>query len=68
MFTEAENLSIQLTEKMSANTEKRLLLSHSPITLVCLEVKSTFLYSISVLKHRVLGTRGICSLLQENVF
>jgi len=38
LHPEAENLCLQLTEKMSANTEKRLLLAHTPITLVCLEV------------------------------
>ncbi|KAL4223436.1 Phosphatidylinositol 4-kinase alpha [Mactra antiquata] len=35
--SEAENLCFKLTEKISANTEKKLLLSHAPILLVCLE-------------------------------
>ncbi|XP_060554504.1 phosphatidylinositol 4-kinase alpha-like isoform X3 [Ruditapes philippinarum] len=35
--SDAENLCLQLTEKISTNTEKRLLLSHAPILLVGLE-------------------------------
>ncbi|XP_052799861.1 phosphatidylinositol 4-kinase alpha-like isoform X2 [Mya arenaria] len=35
--SEAENLCMKLTEKISTNTEKKLLLSNAPILLVCLE-------------------------------
>ncbi|XP_052243319.1 phosphatidylinositol 4-kinase alpha-like isoform X4 [Dreissena polymorpha] len=35
--SDAENLCHKLTEKISSNTEKKLLLSHAPILLVCLE-------------------------------
>ncbi|XP_012945848.1 phosphatidylinositol 4-kinase alpha, partial [Aplysia californica] len=35
--SEAENLCIKLTERISSNTEKRLLLSHTPLLLASLE-------------------------------
>ncbi|KAJ8312892.1 hypothetical protein KUTeg_010265 [Tegillarca granosa] len=35
--TEAENLFLKLTEKISMNTERKLLLSHTPLVLVALE-------------------------------
>lgn len=35
---EAENLFLKLTEKISMNTERKLLLSHTPLVLVALEV------------------------------
>lgn len=37
-FSEAEGLCLKLTEKISTNTDKRLLLSHLPLLLVALEV------------------------------
>ncbi|KAK6191311.1 hypothetical protein SNE40_003034 [Patella caerulea] len=36
-ISEAENLCLKLTEKISNNTEKKLLLSHTPLILVSLE-------------------------------
>lgn len=35
---EAESLCLRLTEKISTNTERKLLLSHTPLLLVALEV------------------------------
>ena len=35
---DAENLCLQLSEKISMNTERKLLLSHTPLILVALEV------------------------------
>lgn len=36
---EAESLCLRLTEKISTNTERKLLLSHTPLLLVALEVR-----------------------------
>ena len=38
MCADAENLCLKLSEKISMNTERKLLLSHTPLILVALEV------------------------------